>query len=94
MWSTENIRFCEKYIEKQPKTSQNNLFSAVFMVEVATPYSNPARKSALKPFAIRVFETFEKGLILRKNVISIVKNARKCTISVKAKSAKTQILRV
>ena len=30
MWSTENSRFCEKYIEKQPKTSQNNLFSAVF----------------------------------------------------------------
>ena len=34
MWSTENIRFCEKYIEKQPKTSQNSLFSAVFLVEV------------------------------------------------------------
>jgi len=30
MWSTENIRFCEKYIEKQPKTSQNSLFSAAF----------------------------------------------------------------
>ena len=30
MWSTENIRFCEKYIEKQPKTSKNSLFSAVF----------------------------------------------------------------
>ena len=30
MWSTENIRFCGKYIEKQPKTSQNSLFSAVF----------------------------------------------------------------
>jgi len=30
MWSTENSRFCEKYIEKQPKTSQNGLFSAVF----------------------------------------------------------------
>ena len=30
MWSTENGRFCEKYIEKQPKTSQNSLFSAVF----------------------------------------------------------------
>ena len=64
------------------------------MVEVAIPDSNPARKSALKPFAIRVFETFEKGLILSKNVISIVKNARKCTISVKAKSAKKQISRV
>ena len=61
------------------------------MVEVAIPDSNPARKSALKPFAIRVFETFENGLILSKNVISIVKNARKCTISIKAKSAKTQI---
>ena len=35
MWSTENSRFCEKYIEKQPKTSQNSLFSAVFLVEVA-----------------------------------------------------------
>ena len=35
MWSTENRRFCEKYIEKQPKTSQNSLFSAVFLVEVA-----------------------------------------------------------
>ena len=58
---------------------------------MAIPDSNPARKSALKPFAIRVFETFEKGLILSKNVISIVKNARKCTISVKAKSAKKQI---
>ena len=34
MWSTENIRFCGKYIEKQPKTSQNSLFSAVFLVEV------------------------------------------------------------
>ena len=32
MWSTENSRFCEKYIEKQPKTSQNGLFSAVFCV--------------------------------------------------------------
>ena len=31
MWSTENIRFCEKYIEKQPKTSQNGLFSAVLV---------------------------------------------------------------
>ena len=30
MWSTENSRFCEKYIEKQPKISQNSLFSAVF----------------------------------------------------------------
>ena len=30
MWSTENIQFCGKYIEKQPKTSQNSLFSAVF----------------------------------------------------------------
>ena len=30
MWSTEHGRFCEKYIEKQPKTSQNSLFSAVF----------------------------------------------------------------
>ena len=30
MWSTENSRFCGKYIEKQPKTSQNSLFSAVF----------------------------------------------------------------
>jgi len=39
------------------------------MVEVATPYSNPTGKSALKPFAIRVFQTFEKGLILSKNVI-------------------------
>ncbi len=64
------------------------------MVEVATPDSNPTRKSALNPCAIRAFETFEKGLILSKNVISIVKNARKCAISVKAKSAKTQILRV
>ena len=34
MWSTENIQFCGKYIEKQPKTSQNSLFSAVFLVEV------------------------------------------------------------
>ena len=34
MWSTKNIRFREKYIEKQPKTSQNSLFSAVFLVEV------------------------------------------------------------
>jgi len=42
----------------------------------------------LKPFAIRFFGTFEKGLILSKNVISIVKNARKCTISANAKSAK------
>ena len=33
MWSTENSRFCEKYIEKQPKTSQNSLFSAVFWSE-------------------------------------------------------------
>ena len=30
MWSIENSRFCEKHIEKQPKTSQNGLFSAVF----------------------------------------------------------------
>ena len=30
MWSSENRRFCEKHIEKQPKTSQNGLFSAVF----------------------------------------------------------------
>ena len=30
MWSTENSRFCGKYIENQPKTSQNSLFSAVF----------------------------------------------------------------
>ena len=60
------------------------------MVEVAMHDSNPDRKSALKPFAIRVFQTFEKGLILSKNVISIVKNARKCTISVKAKSAKNR----
>ena len=30
MWSTENIRFCGKYIEKQPKTSYFDLFSAVF----------------------------------------------------------------
>ena len=28
MWSTENSRFCGKYIEKQPKTSQNSLFSS------------------------------------------------------------------
>ena len=34
MWSTENSRFCGKYIEKQPKTSQNSLFSAAFLVEV------------------------------------------------------------
>lgn len=60
------------------------------MVEVRSPDSNPAGKSALKPFAIRVFKTFEKGLTLSKNVISIVKNARKCTISVKAKSAKNR----
>ena len=33
MWSTENIQFCEKYIEKQPKTSQNSLFSADFWSE-------------------------------------------------------------
>ena len=33
MWSTKNIRFCEKYIEKQPKTSKNSLFSAVFWYE-------------------------------------------------------------
>jgi hypothetical protein len=43
------------------------------VVEVAIPNSNPARKSALKPFAIRIFGTFEKGLILSKNVISIEK---------------------
>ena len=54
----------------------------------------PAWKSALKPCAIRVFETFENGLILSKNINSIVKTAWKCAISVKAKSAKTQILRV
>ena len=30
MWSTEKSQFCEKYIEKQPKISQNSLFSAVF----------------------------------------------------------------
>ena len=30
MWSIENSRFYGKYIEKQPKTSQNGLFSAVF----------------------------------------------------------------
>ena len=30
MWSTENSRFCEKHIEKQPKISQNGLFSAAF----------------------------------------------------------------
>ena len=30
MWSTENSRICERYIEKQPKTSKNSLFSAVF----------------------------------------------------------------
>ena len=30
MWSTENSRFCAKDIEKQPKTSQNSLFLAVF----------------------------------------------------------------
>ena len=30
MWSTENSRFCERHIEKQPKISQNGLFSAAF----------------------------------------------------------------
>ncbi len=31
------------------------------MVEVVILDSNPARKSALKPFVIRDFETFENG---------------------------------
>ena len=35
MWSTENSRFCEKYIEKQPKTSQKWLVFGCFLVEVA-----------------------------------------------------------
>lgn len=44
------------------------------MVEVATPYSNPARKSAKKPCAIRDFSTFPRGLFLNKNVKSMVKS--------------------
>ena len=41
MWSTENSRFCGKYIEKQPKTSQNSLFSAVFWSKWRDSNSRP-----------------------------------------------------
>ena len=41
MWSTENIRFCEKHIEKQPETSQNSLFSAVFWSKWRDSNSRP-----------------------------------------------------
>ena len=58
------------------------------MVEVATPDSNPTRKSALNPCDIRIFMMLERGTFLSKNVNSIIKTARKCTIFVKAKSAK------
>ena len=46
-------------------------------------------KSAINPYGERLLATFYESKFLR-NVISIVKNARKCTISVKAKSAKNE----
>ena len=48
MWSTENRRFGEKYIEKQPKTSQNSLFSAVFWSKCGDSNSRPPVPEAEK----------------------------------------------
>ena len=69
-----------KYIEKQPKTSQNNLFSAVFMVGVSQPQLNTLWKSAINPYGKRSFRTFLCGKNFEKNVKSYIKTTSKMAL--------------
>ena len=67
MWSTENSRFCEKYIEKQPKISQNGLFSAVFWSkwQDSNLRSHRPERCAIPPSlhldVVKIFDFFVSG---------------------------------
>ena len=67
MWSTENIRFCGKYIEKQPKTSQNGLFLAVFWSkwQDSNLRSHRPERCAIPPSLhlemVKIFDFFVSG---------------------------------
>ena len=67
MWSTENSRFCEKHIEKQPKTSQNGLFSAVFWSkwQDSNLRSHRPERCAIPPSlhldVVKIFDFFVSG---------------------------------
>ena len=78
----------ELHTDNEREHTENGMLS--FVVEVATPDSNHPRKSAKKPCAIRVYPMLVRGLILSKNVISMLKIVRKCTIFVKVKSANNE----
>ena len=67
MWSTENIQFCGKYIEKQPKTSKNSLFSAVFWSkwQDSNLRSHRPERCAIPPSLhlemVKIFDFFVSG---------------------------------
>ena len=67
MWSTENSRFCEKQIEKQPKISQNGLFSAVFWSkwQDSNLRSHRPERCAIPPSlhldVVKIFDFFVSG---------------------------------
>ena len=67
MWSTENSWFCEKYIEKQPKTSQNGLFSAAFWSkwQDSNLRSHRPERCAIPPSLhlemVKIFDFFVSG---------------------------------
>ena len=67
MWSTENSRFCERHIEKQPKISQNGLFSAAFWSkwQDSNLRSHRPERCAIPPSlhldVVKIFDFFVSG---------------------------------
>ena len=67
MWSTPNYHFWAKYKEKQPKTSQNGLFSAVFWSkwQDSNLRSHRPERCAIPPSlhldVVKIFDFFVSG---------------------------------
>ena len=67
MWSIENSRFCERHIEKQPKISQNGLFSAAFWSkwQDSNLRSHRPERCAIPPSlhldVVKIFDFFVSG---------------------------------